>query len=410
VRVAPVAAIQPVYATGIVHPHRRAIRAAGRTFRLMPYRNLRRSPRRTVLTVFAIAAAVTVLTGFLGIMDSVFGAVDTAEAEATGGARGRITVSLDTFRPIGSAEVVAVGAADTVAVAEPGLRLVGALRSGDTDMDVFVVLADLRNGMWQPTIDGSLGVEPGLVLTEKSAADLGVSVGGTVTLRHPLRQGFSYTFVETELPVVATHPYPVRGFVYMDLSHAGLFNLEGITNTMNVLAAEGAATADVQRELFALEQVTSVQSVTAVTEAVRDSFSQILGIIQVIVVAVLLLVLLIAFNTAAINLEARAREHATMFAFGVKIRTALRMAVVESLAIGTLATLIGIGGGLAMVWWMTQRLLTRTLPEFSLGVMLRPETLGLVAVMGILAVALAPLLTVRRMRRMDLSGALRLME
>ncbi len=93
-----------------------------------------------------------------------------------------------------------------------------------------------------------------------------------------------------------------------------------------------------QRELFDTDAVASVQSVTAVTEAVRNAFEQMLGIIQVMVVAVLLLALLIAFNTAAINLDARAREHATMFAFGVKVRTALRMAVTESLVIGIVAT------------------------------------------------------------------------
>lgn len=196
----------------------------------------------------------------------------------------------------------------------------------------------------------------------------------------------------------------------MHLVEADLFNLAGLTNAVNLLPVAGATTADVQQELFAQQAVASVQSVTAITEAVRDAFDQILGIIQVMVVAILLLALLIAFNTAAINLEARAREHATMFAFGVKVRKALRMAATESLVIGIAATTIGIGGGLLMVWWMTQRLLTETLPDFALPVLLRPETVAIVAIMGVLAVSLAPLLTVRRMRRMDLPGTLRLVE
>lgn len=194
------------------------------------------------------------------------------------------------------------------------------------------------------------------------------------------------------------------------MEHAALFNLQGIANTASVLPASGVATTDVQRELFSLQAVASVQSVTAVTDAVRDAFGQILGVIQVMVFAVLLLALLIAFNTAAINLEARAREHATMFALGVKMRTALRMAMAESLVIGAVATILGIAGGLAMVWWMASRLLAKTLPEFALPVVLRQETLLFVAIMGVMAVALAPLLTVRRMRRMDLPATLRLME
>ena len=78
--------------------------------------------------------------------------------------------------------------------------------------------------------------------------------------------------------------------------------------------------------------------------------------------------------------------------------------------IGTLATILGFAGGLAMVWWMTQDLLAETLPEFGLEVVLRTGTVGVVAVMGVLAVAVAPLFTARRMRRMDIPGTLRLVE
>ncbi|NIS36680.1 MAG: hypothetical protein GWN73_39710, partial [Actinobacteria bacterium] len=57
----------------------------------------------------------------------------------------------------------------------------------------------------------------------------------------------------------------------MDLTGAHLFNLAGLANALNVLPAEGATLTDVQQELFEIGWVTSVQSVTAVTEAVRDA-------------------------------------------------------------------------------------------------------------------------------------------
>ncbi len=410
-RVAPVDAIRPDL-TGRGVRRMRGRRRAGRTFAVMPFRNLRRWPRRTMLTVVGVAAAITVLVGFLGIMDSVFDAVDTAEAEASGDAPERIAVGLDTFRLVESPDVAVVAAADSVATAEPVLRLAGSVLAAAGDIDVVIEVADLREGMWRPTIaSGALGGEPGLVLAEKAAADLGVEVGDTVTLRHPRREGLaSYAFVDTALPVLATHPHPVRGFAYVDLDHAGLFGLEGAANGLNVLPAAGFDTADVQRELFGLGQVAAVQSVTAVTDAVQEAFDEFLGIIQVMVAAVLLLALLIAFNTAAINLDARSREHATMFAFGVRVRTALRMAVTESFVIGVAGTLLGVAGGLVMVWWMVESLIADTLPEFGLEVLLGRGTLLLVLVMGIGVVAAAPLLVVRRMRRMDLPATLRLVE
>lgn len=412
VRVRPIEAIKPAHLSGKGPKSRRRRQTPRNIFAAMPFRNLRRTPRRTAFTVLGIAAALTVLVGFLGIMDSVFGAVDTAESEAVADSPDRITIALDTFHPVMSPQVGAVGAAASVASVEPALSLVGSVTTPTDEFELFIEMADMADGMWSPSITaGELGTEPGLILAEKAAADLGVGVGDTVTLRHPVRAGLaSYTFVDSELPVLGTHPAPLRGVAYIDLDHAALFNLEGIVNSLNVLPATGATLADVQQELFAVGSVASVQSVTTATDAVRDAFEQIVGIIQVMVVAVLFLALLIAFNTAAINLEARARDHATMFAFGVKVRTALRMAAVESFTIGSMATILGVGGGLAMVWWMTQRLLAETLPDFALPVVLEPTTIAVVAIMGVLVVSLAPLLTVRRMRRMDLPGTLRLME
>ncbi len=411
VRVRPIEAIRPdLTGRGSMTGRRRTL---GNSFAVIPFRNLRRTPRRTALTVAGIAAALTVLVGFLGIMDSVFDAVDTAEAESVGKQPARITVGFDGFRPIGSAEVAAVEEAESVAEAEPRLILGGSVAGEDgVDIDIFIEVVDLRFGMWRPTVTaGSLDGPPGIVLSEKAAADLSLSVGATVTVRHPQRTGLaSVVFVESDLAVVATHPHPVRSLAYMDLSQAALFNLAGAANGMNVIPEPGMTLANVQTELFALEQVASVQSVTAVTEAVRDAFNELLGIVQMMVLVVLLLALLIAFNTASINLEARAREHATMFAFGVKVRTALRMAITESFVIGILATGLGLAGGFAMVWWMTQILLTETLPDFALQALISAGTLVAVVIMGVVVVTLAPILTVRRMRRMDLPGTLRLVE
>jgi putative ABC transport system permease protein len=50
------------------------------------------------------------------------------------------------------------------------------------------------------------------------------------------------------------------------------------------------------------------------------------------------------------------------------------------------------------------------MPDLAAGVFLQASTLAVAAVLGVVVVALAPMFTVRRMRRMDLPGTLRLME
>jgi putative ABC transport system permease protein len=373
-------------------------------------RNLRRAPWRSAFTTLAVALVITGLVAFLGVIDSFTTALDVAEEESAGPVPDRVAVSLDGFRPIGSLEVNEIAQAETVQTAEPWVRVGATLSSTDAELDVLIDLLDLEAGMWRPSIvAGEPG--PGLILAEKAAADLGVGVGDTITVRHPVRTGpISFAYEEDRLAVSALHPHPVRTFAYMDHDAAGMMGLEGFTNLIQVDPAPGATEGAVQRELFSVDAVASVQSVTAATRSVSDFMDQFIGIIQFMALVVLMLAALIAFLTASISLDARVREHATMFAFGVRVRTALRMAMTESFLMGVVATALGMLGGLAVVWWMTSQLLARSVPDFGLEVTMRPETLVATIVMGVVAVAIAPLFTVRRMRRMDIPGTLRLVE
>jgi putative ABC transport system permease protein len=413
VRVQPVDAIRPLYHKAVPAGRRsRKLHRLGTTFTRMPFHNLRRSPWRSGFTMVSVALAVTVLVSFLGLIDSIFGAVDVAEEEALGDVPDRVVVSLTAFSPTDAPAISNIAAADTVARAEATLRLGGNLAAGNEDFPAIVELVDLDEGLWRPTlVAGAVTAEPGLVLAEEAAADLGVDVGDAVTLRHPQRTGpLSFEYVETTFPVMGLHPYPIRNFTYLDIGHAGVMGLTGVVNVVNVVPAEAVSSIDVQRELFSVPGVASVQGVATTTQNLRDQLETFTGIIQSVVVPVILLASLVAFLTASINLDARAREHATMFAFGVRVRTALAMAIAESSVIGAVATVLGIVGGIGALQWMNEALLSSTMPDVGLDVTLEPTTIATVVVLGIVAVAVAPLFTARRMRRMDLPGTLRLVE
>jgi len=120
--------------------------------------------------------------------------------------------------------------------------------------------------------------------------------------------------------------------------------------------------------------------------------------------------LLIAFNSASINMDERAREHATMFAFGVPVRTVLRMAVVENLILGIVATIAGVVAGWLLLRAIIAIRIPSTLPDLEVIPVISPTTLVISVVLGVLAVALAPLLTVRKLRRMDVPATLKVVE
>ena len=366
-----------------------------------------------MFTTLSVALVVTVLVSFLGVIDSIFGVVDVAEDEAIGDAPDRVVVNLTTFSSTEGGVVAAIREADTVALAEPTLRLGGTVAAeGSEGFAILVEFIDLDDGLWQPTItSGAIGGDLGIVLAEEAANDLGVVVGDLVTVRHPRRTGpATLAFVETRLEVIATHPYPIRNFSYIDERHADLAGLAGVANLVQVLPRDGAADIDVQRELFSIPGVASVQDVSSVTANIRTQLEEFTSVIQAFAFPVIVLAMLIAFLTASINLDARSREHATMFAFGVKVRTALAMAIAESSIIGVTATVLGVIGGLGALQWMNRALFASTMPDVGIAVTLEATTVATVLILGILAVALAPLFTARRMRRMDLPGTLRLVE
>jgi putative ABC transport system permease protein len=308
--------------------------------------------------------------------------------------------------------VAAIADAESVGRTQPVLQL-GARAAGDEDLDLLIEILDLDNGLWQPGIVGGTiaDVGDGLILAEAAAEDLGVAVGDTVTLTHPVRTGASaFALAQTDIAVTALHDNPLRFAAFMDDAALDLVNAPGLANVVYAEPAPGYEPGDVQRELFSLDAVSSAEKASAAAEALDDLMAQFVGVLQGVAFFVLLLAVLMAFNSASIGFEERQREHATMFAYGVRVRKALRMAVVENLVIGVVATAIGLAGGIGIIWWMVNVSAAETMPDIGLIVEMSPVTLFTVIVLGVAAVALAPVFTLRRMRRMDLPGTLRVME
>ena len=383
----------------------------------MPIRNVLRTPRRLVLTAIGVGAAITALVAVLGMLDSFGRTIQQGNDEFTKGNADRIVVQLDTFYPAESEVITTVGQLPSIGHIDAGLRLPATALASDPDaeLDLLVEFVDLDEAVWTPTIvEGTSTTETsdvGIVLAGKAADDLGVRVGDTVTLRHPIRtDAASFSLVETEFVVSGIHANPIRTFAFMDLDAAGQFGLEGAANLIQAYPADDATRSEVQRAVFALPGVTSSQPVARISEAIDEALDQFLSFLFVTAGAVLILALLIAFNATRITVEERRREHATMQAFGLPVRTVVGVVVKESVLTGLLATLIGIGGGVIFLNWMLTSLATTTLPDVGIDTYLSPGTIAIAAIVGIVAVAAAPLFLVGRLRHMDLPGTLRVME
>ena len=375
-------------------------------------RNVVRAPRRTILTAIGIGAAIMALVGLLGMLDSLATTIDRGDRELLNGAPDRVMVDLAGFQPVCEGVVSIIEGSPAVGSAEPMVRVGGELRRKGVRFDVFLEVLDLQSPVWHPTLGSAVptGDLPGIVIAQKAAEDLGVAPGDTIDVSHPVREGpFAFATTTTTMRVVGIHPNPVRSFAYLDERDAGLMGLEGVANAVQVVPAAGSSVDDVKRAMFGFPGVASVQPVSAMAQVLRDLVGSMRGIFAVIEFFALALALLVAFNAASINVDERAREHATMFAFGMRVRTLLRMTSVESLIVGLLGTLIGLGVGVAALGALLASA-TKESPQIGMLTRLAPATVLTALAFGALAALLAPLLTARKLRRMDISSTLRVME
>ncbi|MFN8038225.1 MAG: FtsX-like permease family protein [Acidimicrobiales bacterium] len=416
VRVPPVEALQTgarATAEAGLAPALARLRIPGPVIALLPLRGVLRAPRRTLLTALGIAAAIATLVGVRGMMDSFLGVLDGAEAGITATAPDRLTVGFSSYTLAGAPAVEAVRTTPGVERASTGLRVGGTLRGPTgTSLDSLVDVIDMEHGVWVPPLAEGVAVsdEPGLVIAAKAADDLGVHPGDRIAFRHPLREGLGYRWVDGEITVIGIHTFPYRFVSFLDAAHADLFGAAGIVSFAEVQPAPGVDRTALQRQLFATPGVASVEPATALVDAIRDVLDQVLEVLTLVEAVVLLLALLIAFNATSINADERRREHATMFAYGLPVRSVAAMGVAESLLTGVLGTLLGIGLGLALLAWMVARLLPEVQPDLAIAMAVRPSTFVIAAVLGVVVVALAPLLTIGRLRRMDVPSTLRVVE
>src|SRR6516225_10168319 len=385
VRVQPVEAIRVGHLAargGGLSPLLRRLPLPGRGYRQIPVRNVLRTPRRTVLTVLGIGAALATLVTITGFLDTFRGTLTAAQDELLRSAPARVSVSLDSFYPAGSPVIQAVRALPQAGDVQAGLLLPATVRGAGGTVGVAAEVLP-STPAWTPTLAGGK-LTGGIMLSRKAAADLHVGAGSTVTLQHPQAAPGGMRTAATKVRVSGVHPSPMRGLAYFSASGAQVFGLAGTANLLTVEPAPGYAPSDLQRALLGIPHVAAAVS--------------------------LLLALLIAFNSTSIGVDERSREHATMIAFGLPLRTVLAMTTAEAAVIGVLGTLVGLAGGYALLSWLVSTTIPGVIPELGVTAALTGGSIVAALLLGIAAVSIAPLFTLRRMRRMDIPSTLRLVE
>ena len=78
--------------------------------------------------------------------------------------------------------------------------------------------------------------------------------------------------------------------------------------------------------------------------------------------------------------------------------------------LGFLGGLVGVGVGALLVRWIVEVSVSETVPDIGIAPTVSGQSILLALALGVVTVALTPLLSIRRLRRTDLPSTLRVVE
>lgn len=421
VRVEPLQAIH----TGILAPNGsivafvRDIPLPGRSFVKVPVRNLLRAPARSIFTLLGIAIGIILLTLMLGVGDSFRATGKQMESAYLDQSDKRMMVFLDGFYPLDTSSVQSMSQLESpdgsplLQNSDAGLVLEGKARAGNIEADTTIELLDMQNEIWRPTsLEGHLpNSADEIVISEKMAHDLGVGIGDSIMLVHPVRQDAQkFGTQETLFRISGIHDNPLRAPSYLSTDAANLFNMLGLTNYLVVVPANGVSQNTVQKVIFSQPNIIAIQAAEELPKTFNDSLAILNQILKLTGIIVIVLSFLVAFNITSINLDERVREIATMFAFGLRLRTVTRMQILENVVMGIGGTLVGIVLGYVLLQLLFQTQFAEQFPDIQFQVRVSSTTVLVAALIGVLVVAVTPLFTIRRIARMNIPDMLRVVE
>ena len=242
---------------------------------------------------------------------------------------------------------------------------------------------------------------PGEVAIDKATADrVGIEVGDTVEVA--LQSGLREVTVTGTLGFGDADSFAGASLTAFDLPTAQqLVGVPGAFQEVAVAADEGVDDADLARRIDAslpdgAEAVTAEQSSAETSAEIKEGLGFFTTALLVFAGISLFVGAFLIFNTFSMLVAQRARELALLRALGASRRQVTGSVLVEALAVGLFASLVGfaLGIGVAAGLRALLALLGIDLPEGDL--VLAPRTFVVCLVVGIGVTAVAALLPARR--------------
>lgn len=357
----------------------------------LPLRNVSRVPRRSLFSALGVAAGVALVLVGASMLDSFdsalnlqFNSIDNYDAR----------VDFSQPYPLSRLQDASAvqGVRSAEAIAEVPIRI--STDSGTSD----VLLQGLQpdTNLLRVYAPGGNRVQPrsGLLIPETMANSLNLHVGDMVNVQ-PLAGSGAATKMRVDGVVIQ----PLGSIVVTTLDTAdGLIGTSEAGTSM-LVQISGRSDAAVQKDLYGIEGVTTVQ----LKQAVRDYIGQFSALFIAFVTIMLLfgvaLGFAVIFNSITISALERQREFATLRVIGTSMGRVVEVLTVENVIVGIGGVLIGIPIGLLVSSYFAS-LYQNDLIDMPLVIFTR--TYILAGAGAFLTVLLAEVPAVRFVRRLNL--------
>ncbi len=370
-------------------------------FRL-PLRNVFRTRRRSIYTIVGTVFALVLIVSTWAMNDSMsyliahqLEDIDTWDA----------VVAYEGNVP--AAQMTGIAAIPGVASAEPALIVPVRLRAGAETRELMLTAIAPEVTFHGFTVAAGAPVEEtlrrgGLVFPEGLAERLGVDVGDQVEVRSPYVQ----RPIKLEIMTLSAEMFGSPVFVGEQVGHSLIASGEDLMNV--VYLTYGSVDVDaLERALYALPGVASVTIKEALVDVLDSMMAFARFFLALLFAFAFAVAFVVVYNTFTTNVIERTREIATMRTIGEDRVHLAVMITAENLLLALVSVPIGVWAGRLAAEAMFAAMSTEA---YTMPAYIRPLSYVWIALSVLAILLLSEVPSLRRVFRLDLAEATKVME
>jgi putative ABC transport system permease protein len=252
----------------------------------------------------------------------------------------------------------------------------------------------------------------GALIGDHLAKKLALNVGDRISLESGIYRG-TYTFNVSGIYTSSSPTIDRTGFLfhwnYFDRSRPEAFRdkVGWIVSRVDNPAATADISAAVDKGFDTQDVQTLTMSEKAMSNSFMGMFSAILQAVQIVSIIILLILLLILGNTIAMGVRERRNEYGVLRALGFLPRHVAGFVIGESIALGLLAGLIGVGIAYPLVEYGLGRWIEENMNTMFQWFHVQLDVMALSVALAVLLGALAGAIPAWRASRLTVIDALR---